>query len=227
MLQCARTNRRYMDLRAGHVGYPKMVHLYRRIAVASVALATEYSLGKAPGPHEPAVDAFWWAVDQWSSHFTSDLLKISPLACSLGQEESDAVHKELSERFCRPHRMFALWLRSGTVHIRLSPVNMVGVTPGRLILLHDYHWTREVVRLTTRWGLFHHLKDLPALLEACQLIQGLRRWPPSDAALAYLESDLAFLQELFGHFGFSAQVSRILEGFLHVANTDLAAAREE
>ena len=62
ILQCALTNQKYMHLRVGNAGFPRVVKLYRRLAEASVALAEEYSSGaEHPSPHEPAVDAFWWA----------------------------------------------------------------------------------------------------------------------------------------------------------------------
>lgn len=226
ILECARTNQKYMDLRAGRAGYPKMVGLYRRIAEASVELAMEYSSNaRSPSPHEPVVDAFWSAVATWSAHFTMDLLDLLGSYGGTGLQadtEAAAVRREIGERFIRPHQTFAMWLRPGMIHIRPSPVTFTGITPSRLILLHDYHWTLEVIRLTARWGLIHHLKDLPALLEARQLLQGLRRWPPSDAARAYLESDLEFLAELFSHFEFSPEVSGILRGFLGVAKTTVA-----
>lgn len=62
---------------------------------------------------------------------------------------------------------------------------------------------------------------VPTLWQALLLARRLRRWP-DPVARAYLESDLAFLRELFGHFDFIPHVWLALDQFLVAAEEDLA-----
>ena len=52
------------------------------------------------------------------------------------------------------------------------------------------------------------------------LVRRLRRWP-DPVARAYLESDVAFLRELFGHFDFTPHVRLDLDRFLESAEEEL------
>lgn len=212
ILECALTNQKYMHLRVGNAGFPRVVKLYRRLAEASVFLAEEYYLGKPrPSPHEPAVDAFWWAVQGWSSSFMGDILNRSPAAFT----------GEMLRQFWRTHYDFADWLRPLGV-IPLYPSTPSMQSASGLILGHDDYWTRQVIRLTARWGILRgdlrQLKDGPALIETGLLLRRLTKLPSGDpVAMAYLASDIMFLGDLFGHFNFPPKGKTLLQGFLDQA----------
>jgi hypothetical protein len=83
-----------------------------------------------------------------------------------------------------------------------------------------------VIRLTARWGLRRHLKDLPALWQSLSLVRRLKRWP-DPMAVAYLESDLMFLRQLFDHFPFSPRLRSALDQFIDISADTLSAAQRE
>lgn len=218
ILQCAQTNQKYMHFRVGNAGFPRVVKLYRRLAEASVALAEEYSSGaEHPSPHEPAVDAFWWALVGWSSRFMRDVLDRSPTA---------AFKEEMLSQFWHPHLEFADWLRPLGVIPLYPPTPPMPKSATGVILCHDDFWTRQVIRLTARWGLLRgdlrQLKDAPALIETGLLLRRLGMWRYSNdpVALAYLESDIMFLGELFGHFHFPPKGETLLQRFLDLATAE-------
>ena len=217
MAKCAATNLAYLQATpAGRAGYGAVVRLYERIASQSLDCARAWEAGMPCPPHEPAVDAFWWGAAAWANVFCADV------ASWLGPVHAGVIHNELQEGFCQPHREFAQWLRPEIPGARLvasySPQLNVS-SPAGIILGHDAAWTLLVIRLTARWGLLHHLKDLPGLCQSLLLVRRLRRWPDT-VARAYLESDVAFLRELFGHFDFSTHVWLALDDFLEAADSE-------
>jgi hypothetical protein len=205
---------------AAKAGYGAVVRLYQRIASQGLDCAKAWEQRRPCPPHEPAVDAFWWGVAAWANLFCADVAAWS------GPVHARAIHDSLLESFCRPHREFAQWLRPlrpastevPLVASHAAPFN--GASPAEIILAHDAAWTLLVIRLTARWGLVRHLKDLPALWQALLLVRRLRRWP-NPVARAYLESDMKFLRELFGHFHFRPQVQLVLDRFLEAAEEEL------
>jgi len=220
---CASTNGRYMETTAaGRVsGLEAMVRLYDRLATQSYGCAVAWLQGRPVPEHEPAVDAFWWGVVEWAHAFPRALLR-------WGGYHEPELYEEMGRVFYVPHWDFAFWLRrpsavtsrcAGDV---LIPIHSwyrpwpVYRRPAEIILRYDAHWTRRVILLTARWGLLHHLRDAKALWQALFLMRRLRRWP-DPVAVAYLESDLVFLRELFGHFEFSPRLKGIIENFLAVA----------
>ncbi len=76
------------------------------------------------------------------------------------------------------------------------------------------------MRLTARWGLPHHLKDLPSLWHSLNLVRRLKRWP-DPMAVAYLESDLMFLRQLFDYFPFSPRLRATLDQFIDAAEREV------
>jgi hypothetical protein len=222
MVRCAATNLAYMRATpAGKAGYGAVVRLYHRLAAQGLACAQAWAARGPCPPHEPAVDAFWWGVAAWAPMFSVDVL------CWAGHGDDRLLHHELQEAFCRPHLEFARWLRPlrpeerGARLVSAYFPRAGSATPGRMVLRHDAAWTRLVIRLTAGWGLLHHLKDLPALGQALLLLRHLERWP-DPVARAYLESDLAFLRELFGHFDFTPGLRAALESFLARAGEEVA-----
>ncbi len=222
ILRCMDTNVRYMATTpAGKAGYPAVVRLYQRIAKESLDCAAAWVAGNPCPPHEPATSAFWWGVAAWASDFTRDVLSWH----SGGQPlpGRGVLFQELQDIFCRPHREFAQWLKPRSFGTVISlwdfadtyEVDHIG-SPARIILLHDAAWTAKVMRLTARWGLVHHLKDLPALVQGLLLMRRLKR-PGDPVGRAYLDGDLVFLKELFGHFPFTPQTQAVLDHFLEDA----------
>jgi hypothetical protein len=158
-------------------------------------------------------------VAAWANAFCADVAGWS------GPLHASTIHNSLQENFCRPHREFAQWLRplepespGARLAARYSP-QVNGGSPAGIILAHDAAWMVLVIRLTVCRGFTHHLKDLPALWQSLMLVRRLRRWP-DPVARAYLESDLKFLRELFGHFHFRPQVRLALDRFLEVAEEE-------
>ncbi len=218
MAKCAANNLAYMRATpAGRAGYGAVVRLYERIASQSLDCARAWEAGMPCPPHEPVVDAFWWGVAAWANVFCADV------AAWFGPVHAGIIHNGLQESFCCPHQEFAQWLRPEIPGARMvacySP-QVVGSSPAGIILGHDAAWTLLVIRLTARWGLLRHLKDLPALWQSLRLVRRLRRWPDPVAG-AYLESDVAFLREMFGHFDFRPHVRLALDRFLESAEEEL------
>ncbi len=218
MLACAATNLAHMRTTpAGRASPGALVKLYQRLADQGLACAQAWKDGRPCPPHEPAVDAFWWSVAAWAGVFSSDLVKC------LEPRDGRLLHDELQEVFCRPHREFAAWLRpldDGRAALVFRSYGQVaGTSPARLVLAHDVAWTGLVMRLSARWGLPHHLKDLPALWQSLNLVRRLKRWP-DPMAVAYLESDLMFLRQLFDHFPFSPRLRSILDRFIDAAERE-------
>lgn len=229
---CASTNWGYMaTTAAGHVpGLEAMTRLYDRLATQGYSCAQAW-LEERPVPeHEPAVDAFWWGVASWAGAFPKAILR-------WGGYHDQELYDELEWRFWVPHWEFARWLKPVFPECYQNPTVRAGALthcvwrlilrpwpvyrrPPEIILRYDAHWTWRVILLTARWGLLHHLKrDAKALWEALFLMRRLRRWP-DPVAVAYLESDLTFLRELFGHFDFSPRLRAIIENFLAVAEKE-------
>ncbi|KKN39344.1 hypothetical protein LCGC14_0744490 [marine sediment metagenome] len=217
MLKCAATNVAYMRATpAGRQGYGALVKLYESIAGASLNCAREWADDNPCPPHQPAVDAFWWAVAVWAVRFTTDVVGWA------APPREGLLLQEVQEVFTRPHIEFASWLRPVRPGDRVSEYPFVTrwpPNPGLMILAHDIAWTRAVIRLTARWGLVHHLKDLRALGQSVLLIHHLSRGPRnSTIARAYLGSDLVFFRRLFRHFDFSPELRGVLDRFLAAAD---------
>jgi len=203
ILNCTRVNHRYMRLPAGKVaGLEAMTDLYRRIASQSLDCAQAWVQDSPCPDHEPAVDAFWWAIVSWSDAF----------GLSMGVDMA-----EWSRLFVYPHDRFANYLRPGGLPPPLWPVDG---SPANIILTLDATWTELVIKLTAQWGLFHHLKDKDAMLEA-QRLQGELRTPGSPAYKAFLESDLKFFRNLFKPFPFSEQTKKHINAWLKRAEEGL------
>ena len=226
---CAATNAAYMlETPAGTAGYPAVVNLYAKIAAESLVLAAAWDEGGSCPPHDPAVDAFWCGVAHWSATFFHDVIQwwverrrsstdIEPVGALGKAKASDLL--DAREVFYRPHQEFATWLRFAerpTYRIRPRAID----SPARIILEHDAAWTIGVIKLTARWGLVRHLKDLPALWQSVALVRRLRSFP-NDAALTYLHSDLEFLERLFSNFPFSAEARAVLHVFLERARHEM------
>lgn len=199
MLKCIQVSCDYMRLPAGVVeGYSKVAALYQRIANQALECAQAWLKDKPCPVHEPAVDAFFWAVIAWADAF----------GLSIG------VHPlEWGRKFIAPHHEFADYLRPSRPPEPLSPVDS---SPAGIILELDARWTALVIKLTARWGLTHHLKDVGAMVEA-QRLQGELRRPDSPAYKAYLRSDLEFFKALFRNFPFSYKTRQHLDQFLQKA----------
>ena len=221
MLKCAATNMAYMRATpAGQQGYGALVRLYESIAGASLNCAREWADDNPCPPHQPAVDAFWWGVYAWSLQFSADILWWWARNTN---RPNGLLLNQFQRAFCDPHLWFALWLRP----LKLEEKRLIAayarrvdsLTPGEIILCHDVRWTRSVIRLTARWGLVHHLKDLQALGQSVLLIHHLSRGPRnSTIARAYLGSDLVFFRRLFRHFDFSPELRGVLDRFLAAAD---------
>ena len=203
MLKCTQVNCDYMRLPAGMVeGYRKLTELYQRIADQARECAQAWLKDKPCPAHEPAVDAFWWAVVAWSDAFGLSV-GINPV--------------EWGKVFIAPHHEFAAYLRPGKPPEPLQPVDG---TPAETILELDARWTELVIKLTARWGIMHHLKDRGAMIEARHL-QGELRRPGSPAYKAYLRSDLDFFKTLFRNFPFSDKTQRHLNVWLQTVEEAL------
>lgn len=240
IVHCAETNWRYMQTTpAGDAGYPAVGALYQRIAGESLTMARrwvqDFDLQVAEGhsheevvpvavpPHSPAVSAFWWGVFLWAKDFCSDMVTwwddqgAAEPGVRQRQRKNEGIRDELSRVFVRPHLEFANWLRErhGRWEDDWSETSVPIVSPGQIILDHDARWILQVIKLTARWGLHRHLKDLLALWQALLLVRGLRR--RTAVAYAYLESDVAFLQELFSHFPLTRRPRTMVDVFLAMA----------
>lgn len=184
ILKCADVNFRYMRLPAGSVdGYRNLVDVYQRIARQSLAAAQAWNYGSPCPSHEPAVDSFWWGVTAWAEAFGR----------SIGVDIN-----EWNLKFVVPHYEFAEYLRPKGYS---EPLPMCTGDPADVILKLDALWMEQVVKLTAKWGLFSHLKDMPALTEARILGIELQN-RGTDAYKAYLRSDLTFFEQLFKNFEF-------------------------
>ena len=198
MLKCTQVSCDYMRLPSMVEGYSKVAALYQQIADQSKKCAQAWLKDKPCPPHEPAVDAFWWGVVAWADAFGLSI-GVNPL--------------EWGRKFIAPHHEFADYLRPGRPPEPLSPVDG---SPAGIILELDARWTALVIKLTARWGLTHHLKDVGAMVEA-QRLQGELRRPDSPAYKVYLKSDVAFFKALFRNFPFSDKTRQHLNQFLEKA----------
>lgn len=203
ILHCQMVNVEYTRLPAGKVdGYKNLVNLYKRIAKQGLDCALCWA-NDAPCPeHEPAVDAFFWAVTAWAEAFGQSI----PVDTT-----------EWSKVVVRPHVMFAQYLRPGEYFERLP---ILGGPAADIIIRLDALWMGQVVKLTGKWGLFQHMKDLPAVNEARRLDAELKK-QFSPAYLAYLQSDLEFFEEFFKPFPFTEEVRVKLDSFLASARLAL------
>lgn len=203
MLRCTLVNRDYMRLPAGKIaGLETMTALYKRIAKQSVQCAEAWVHDSPCPAHEPAADAFWWSVLAWADAF----------GLSMGVDMA-----EWGRLFIYPHHQFANYLRPGNPP---EPLAEIDGSPAVIILTLDALWMERVIKLTAKWGLFHHLKDRGAMDEAQQLDAQLRD-PGSPAYKAYLESDLAFFRALFKPFPFSVPTRTYIENWLKRAEEAL------
>ncbi len=197
ILKCTQVNVDYMRLPAGMVdGYRDLVALYKRIARQSLDCAQAWVANRPCPDHEPAVDAFWWGITSWAKAF----------GLSVGADPW-----EWPATFVAPHEEFAGYLRPGSPGEGLE---IVTGNPGEMVMKLDAAWMMLVVKLTAQFGLFHHLKDHGAMMQARSLDQELRR-PDSPAYKAYLESDLVFFRQLFKNFPFSQKTVVRLSEWLH------------
>ncbi len=217
MLHCTRVNYQYMDLRAGQLkGYESMVNLYRRIAGQSLVCAQAMYEHKDCPAHDPATSAFWWANVSWAL----------AIGKGIGVDE-----EEWYEVFVAPHISFALYLRPVAGDLRKLSNPALSLRPHYehipdpfasdvvaedMILLNDIYWVELVIKLTARWGLLHHLKDIRALFQARRLIGQLRR-RHSLVWKAYLESDILFLECLFEPCDFTPGTRNKIKLWLGVA----------
>ena len=203
ILKCMEVNHKYMRLPAGKVaGLEAMTELYKRIASQSLTCAQDWVQDSPCPDHEPAVDAFNWGIVAWSDAF----------GLSMGVDMA-----EWGRLFVYPQEQFANYLRPGNPP---SPLEQVDGSPANVILTLDATWTELVIKLTARWGFFHHLKDSAAMLEA-QKLQGELRTPGSPAYKAFLESDLNFFRHLFKNFPFSEKTRKYVNAWLKRAEEGL------
>ena len=203
MLNCTRVNRQYMRLPVGKVaGLEAMTELYKRIASQSLTCAQAW-VNDSPCPdHEPATDAFWGAIVAWADAF----------GLSMGVDQI-----EWGRVFVYPHNEFANYLRPGRPP---EPLPTVNGSPANIILTLDALWTELVIKLTTKYGLLHHLKDKGALIEA-QSLQGELQNPDSPTYKAFLESDLNFFRKLFKPLPFSEKTKKYITDWLKQAEEAL------
>ena len=207
ILHCAEVNVHYMRLPAGQGGFQAVAQLYQRLAEESLVCARAWVEAQPCPPHEAVVDGFWWGVLAWADAFGVSL-ELDP--------------HDWNRHFVYPHYGFAQYLkalpkpwtawgrRSWTTNLpHIKPA--VG-HPREVILELDVRWTGMVIKLTARWGLLHHLKDLRALRQAIGLMGELH--PSTPVGKAYLESDILFFRELFEPFPFSERTSQRIDEFL-------------
>jgi len=203
MLKCMEVNSKYMRLPAGKVaGLEAMTDFYRRIASQSLDCAQAWVKDSPCPDHEPATDAFTWGVVAWSDAF----------GLSMGVDMA-----EWSRLFVSPHHEFACYIKPLEDP---EPLPDVDGSPADIILKLDALWMELVIKLTSQWGLFHHLKDKGALLEA-QRVGGELRNPGSPAYKAFLESDLTFFHHLFKSFPFSEKTRKHINAWLKKAEEAL------
>jgi len=195
ILKCMEVNANYMRLPAGMLSdYQALVKLYQRIASQCLECAGAWVEEQPCPSHEPAVDAFMWSIVAWSDAFGR----------SIGVDMA-----EWSARFVGPHYQFAGYLKSGT---QATLINSVAGPPAQVVMELDISWMNLGIRLTQAWGFRQHLKDRDALREARRLGRELAR--DSPVRKAYLESDLAFFQQLFKNFPFSEKTVARLSQWL-------------
>jgi hypothetical protein len=203
MLHCTRVNVDYMRLPAGLAeGYQNIAQLYKSLAKQSYECASSWVRDDPCPEHEPAVDAFWWGVVAWAEAF----------GLSVGVDTED-----WGQVFVAPHAVFASYLRENGM-AELLP--FVSGPPVDVILRMDVLWMERVIKLTGKWGLWHHMKDLPALNEARRL-GGDLKIPGSPTRQAYLESDLKFFEALFKPFAFKTATRQHLKSWLAEARRAL------
>lgn len=192
MVHCALLNFQYMDLEAGQLeGYEAMVNLYRRIAGQSLVCAQAMYQQRDCPPHDPAVDAFWWANVSWALN----------IGKGVGVDETEWYNV-----FVSPHVGFASYLKPIAWDLRMF-ADMDD------IIRNDICWAKLVIKLTARWGLLHHLKDVRSLWQTWKLIRNLNRRHSKEWE-AYLSSDIFFLRFLFAPFEFSTATRKELNSWL-------------
>jgi hypothetical protein len=202
MRHCCEVNCKYMRLPAGSLDeYRNIAGLYQRLADQSLLCSQAWLQDEACPGHEPAADAFWWAVTSWAEAF----------GISIGADMS-----EWERVFVRPHHRFADYLLCGPHPEVIEP--HAGL-PADTILELDVRWMKLVVSLTSKWGMLAHLKDMPALHEAQRLEKALRA-ENGAARAAYLKSDLNFFRELFRPFPFEPHTRQQLNDWLAMADPD-------
>lgn len=195
ILKCTEVNRDYMRLQAGMVpGYQAMVNLYQRIANKSYECAQAWVEDKPCPPHEPAVSGFWWAVVSWAEAFGQSI--------GVDMEEWDRV-------FVAPHDQFASYLKPRG---RSELISSVQGSPAGVVMELDARWTDLVIQLTIKFGGIT-LRDIRALVGARRLQRQLRE-PNTPAYKAYLQSDLAFFNQLFKNFPWSVKTVMALGDWL-------------
>lgn len=203
ILKSMLVNNDYMRLPVGQLhNYPHIIGLYKRIAQQCVEASLCWANGEACPRHEPAADAFLWAIVAW----------LDPLAISAGFEIG-----EWRRVIVQPHWHFAEYMRPGLPAEAMPPV--IG-SPAEIIVSLDVLFLERVVKLTSKWGLPHHIKDLPAVNEAHGLDAELKK-PCSPAWLAYLESDLRFFDNFFIPYPLTARMRNDITSFLDTARTAL------
>ncbi len=202
MLRCTQVNHGYMRLPAGQVGFDHVARLYKRLALQSLECAQAWHDHLDSPPQEPATRAFCCGVVAWADAF----------GLSLQLEQV-----EWGTKFVAPHYEFANYLRPGKPP---APLAEVEGSPVEIIMKLDAQWTGLVIKLTVKWGPWHHLRDWRALFEARRLIRDLRR-PDSDAYKAYLKSDIEFFKRLFRPFPFSEGMRQLLDNKIKMAEEEL------
>ncbi len=199
---CCETNAEYMRLPAGQLhNYRQITALYQRLADQALLCAGAWLRSKPCPDHEPAVSAFWWAAVAWAEAFGTSI-GVDPV--------------EWQEVFVLPHLDFASYLRPGE---RCEVIEPHAGQPAEVIMELDARWMRLVMKLTGKWGMWEHLKDLPALREAERLERELRA-PDGQTRDAYLRSDLKFFRELFEPFPFKYQTRQQIKDWLAMADPD-------
>lgn len=212
MVHCALVNYQYMDLPVGQLHqFQAVIDIYRRIAGESLVCAQAMYEHKECPPHEPATSAFWWANVSW-------LMTIGK-GIRVNQEE-------WYEKAIAPHISFSLYLRpDGDLRNLGNPVPLMrgpdydfisdpfAVSAEEFIILGDILYAKLIIKLTARWGLWHHLKDIRALFQSWKLIKGLKR-RHSPVWEAYLESDIIWMRRFFEPFEFSPQTREKVDEWL-------------
>ncbi len=202
MHHCCEVNYNYMRLPAGQLDkYRNLTALYKRLAGQSLLCSDAWLHKRSCPDHEPAVDAFWWAVVAWAEAF----------GISVGMKP-----EEWSRVFIDPHRQFAIYLKD---YDSMETIYPHAALPAEAIMELDVRWMKLVIKLTSRWGLFRYLNDMPALREAQTLERELRE-DGSKVRDSYLRSDLVFFDALFKPFPFLEQTKLLLNDWLAMANPD-------
>lgn len=215
--RCIDTDSRYMDSPAGEAGYRHLVKAYRRIGRENIELASAYDQGVPAPRHRPVVDAFWWGVVRWSWGVGKDIL-----------ERDQVFFGEWQRVFVDPHMAFAQWLRPLSwkqeyARIRGHHHGYWRAGPAAMGQLHNAAWSRDVLLLTLRWGVWRHLGELPAIWDLLRLVSSLDRWPGA-VPIAYARSDLRWWREILGHFEWSPRMRARLDYWLAESAEQIAAA---